>query len=269
MQNPANTMSSTNDYNALTLKCCSLFLQNPVQLTGLRNHCNLFMPGKIWLISGQYDIMQSAFDKLERRFKRGPATHRAVRKFFSQAQVKICTMPPDCQFIRQHTHIGSEYAQMNKETDFIILIAYGMIDTKKANFVTASVVSVETTDAFLIESSDADSRVDWSLIYNVSVDLLLPEFSLAHANDMTTPTHDDMIRATEIICTREKTCNFCQNPAKYTCTGCGVARYCSAACQHENWTAHKMVCNYYFFLTDIVSKIANGCPVPNVKLEPC
>lgn len=262
-------MPSFKDYDDLTWKCCSLILQNPVQLIGLQKHCELFTPGKFWLIAGQYDTIVWALDKLEHRFKRGPATHLAIRKFFFQAQVKICILPADHAFIRRHPSVVAQYNAMDKKMNFIVLFQVTPFEPENTVHITASMISTETTDAFLFESNDPTKRIDWSLLYNVNVDSLLAEFSLAHANGLTVPTHDDMTMATDIMHNRKDTCSFCENPATYTCIGCGATRYCSAACQHKNWTTHKTLCKYYFFLTDIVSKIANGCPVPNIKLEHC
>ena len=38
------------------------------------------------------------------------------------------------------------------------------------------------------------------------------------------------------------TCCVCGAESSFQCTGCRVARYCSQACQHQDWKAHKREC---------------------------
>jgi len=41
-----------------------------------------------------------------------------------------------------------------------------------------------------------------------------------------------------------KVCLNCGRPATETCSGCNLARYCGATCQHRDWEVggHQVVC---------------------------
>lgn len=41
---------------------------------------------------------------------------------------------------------------------------------------------------------------------------------------------------------KEEACWNCGRPATETCSGCRVARYCRAFCQHKDWEEHARVC---------------------------
>jgi hypothetical protein len=37
-------------------------------------------------------------------------------------------------------------------------------------------------------------------------------------------------------------CAVCSGPASKRCSACGVPYYCGAACQRQDWKAHKAAC---------------------------
>lgn len=40
-------------------------------------------------------------------------------------------------------------------------------------------------------------------------------------------------------------CRACQQPSARQCSGCKVVRYCSTACQKEDWPQHKLLCRTF------------------------
>ncbi|KAJ8600503.1 hypothetical protein CTAYLR_010059 [Chrysophaeum taylorii] len=40
----------------------------------------------------------------------------------------------------------------------------------------------------------------------------------------------------------EKTCSWCGKPATLRCGRCGLRSYCGAACQRQDWKAHRSAC---------------------------
>ena len=51
-----------------------------------------------------------------------------------------------------------------------------------------------------------------------------------------------MIRGLGCNTDSSQACWNCGRLATETCSGCGVARYCGAFCQHKDWDGHARVC---------------------------